>query len=436
MIPENEATESGNGGMAMRFYLRLPRLGLVVLFACLVMRGYASVYGSEVLVTAIETQQKVTVVLRVKVPEAGSAGGEETKIFVAGNTDALGQWRPDGLQLQRIDALTYEGEFTADLGSEIEFKITQGMWEKVEQASNGADIPNRKLKLERSMPQEAITVEVCVESWKHEKVSRSTITGEVVYHRKTRSMFLKEERTVTVWLPPDYRANADRLPVLYLQDGQNVFDSATAAFGDEWGVDEALTKLIADNKVPAMIVVAIGNSRERLKEYTFTRDQRFGQGGEGESYLKFLIEELKPFIDQNYRTEKDAAGTWIGGSSLGGLFALYAAGKRSDVFGGCLAFSPSLHWDEEKLLRDTAERVLNWGSCKIWLSMGTAEGGTIESRKANVQRIEALAKAIREQNREIQLTLRRFEGEERFHNEKSWRAQFPVAIESLFSIGN
>lgn len=435
MIPENEATESGNGGRAMRFYLCLPRLGLAFLFACFVLRGYASVYGDEALVTGIETQEKVTVVLRVQVPESSSVGGEEVKLFVAGNTDALGKWRPDGLQLQRLDAVTYEGKFTADFGSEIEFKITQGTWQKVEQASNGADIPNRKLKLERSIRQEAISVEVRVESWKHEKLSRGTITGEVIYHRTMSSQFLKEQRTVAVWLPPAYRVNDDRLPVLYLQDGQNIFDSATAAFGDEWSVDEALTKLIADKEVPAMMVVAIGNSRERLNEYTFAHDQRVELGGEGERYLRFITEELKPFIDQNYRTEKDVADTWIGGSSLGGLFALYAAGKRSDVFGGCLAFSPSLHWGEDQVLRDAAEGVLSWGSCRIWLSMGTAEGGTLESRRANVQRVEALAKSIRAKNRDVQLTLRLFEGEERFHNEKSWRAQFPVAIESLFTIG-
>jgi predicted alpha/beta superfamily hydrolase len=380
-----------------------------------------------------ESDEKVSVVLIVKVPSAPQHDREEINVFAAGNIEPLGKWRPDGLKLQRIDDRTYEGKFEAPLDSEIEFKMTQGEWKRVEKSSRGQDIPNRRLILNQAESGKPLRVEITVEGWSGERSRSSTVTGVVEYHKDIESKYLKDKRTVAVWLPPNYQALDGVLPVLYMQDGQNLFDGATAAFAEEWGIDETLTRCIGEKKVPPVIVVAVWNSPARFSEYTFTRDQRFEQGGNGEDYLRFLTDELKPFIDQKYRTDRRTEGTWIGGSSLGGLFALYAAAKRTDVFGGCFAFSPSLHWDEDRLLKDVEAGNLLWPSCRIWLSMGTDEGESAELRMANVKRAEKLAKAIRAANPKGELALKVFEGETGYHQEKSWRVQFPVAIEHMFS---
>lgn len=377
--------------------------------------------------------EKVAVVLIVKIPVAVQQDPEVISVFVAGNIEPLGKWRPDGLKLNRMDEQTYEGKFEAAVDSEIEFKITRGDWKRVEKSSQGLDIPNRRLKLNQVQGGKPLRVEIDVESWGGESTGRSTVTGAVEYHKDIESKYLKEKRMVAVWLPPGYQALDGTLPVLYMQDGQNLLDGTTAAFGEEWEVDETLTKWIEEKKIPPIIIVAVWNSTARLSEYTFTRDQRFEQGGDGDDYLRFLTEELKPFIDQNYRTDRRAEGTWIGGSSLGGLFALYAVAKRADVFGGCLAFSPSLHWDQDRLLKDVEAGKVKWRSGKMWLSMGTREGGSVELQLANVDRINRLANLIGAMDREGVVVVKSFEGSAGYHQEKSWREQFPVALEHMFS---
>lgn len=377
--------------------------------------------------------EKVEVVLSVTVPESSKEANEALRVFAAGNIEELGKWRPNGLELNKVGDRTFEGSFEAELDREIEFKITQGDWAKVEQSGRGTDIPNRKIRIEKNKVGQPLRIDVKVERWKVAKSKVSSLTGVVDFHRDVGSKYLKEKRTVAVWLPPGYEASTDRLPVLYMLDGQNLMDEATAAFGEEWGVDESLFELIETKKIPPLIVVAVWNSPLRMSEYTFSRDQRVGQGGDGANFLRFLIEELKPFVDDNYRTAKSAEQTWIGGSSLGGLFALYASAKRSDIFGGCLAFSPSLHWDEEHVLTSAANGELKWSRCNIWISMGASEGSSSESQIANVERVERLDKMLREAASESEVTLKIFDGEIATHREPSWRAQFPLAIEHMLS---
>lgn len=161
-------------------------------------------------------------------------------------------------------------------------------------------------------------------------------------------------RNVTVWLPPGYDAGSDRHPVLYMHDGQNLFDPARANFG-EWGVDEHLVRLIETGQVRAPIVVGVWNTPLRLREYVpadliaalpgEVRDSLMPMyGGEplSDAYLRFLVEELKPRIDAEYRTLSGRDDTVIAGSSMGGLISLYALMKYPQVF--CAAACLSTHW--------------------------------------------------------------------------------------------
>lgn len=176
------------------------------------------------------------------------------------------------------------------------------------------------------------------------------VTGTVIKHSNFESKYIAS-RNVEVWLPPSYEKETRRnYPVLYMHDGQNVFDPKTSYTGIDWGVDEALTKLIQAGKVREAIVVAIWNSPKRVAEYMpakallLTKQADFAQKTEplADKYLKFLVEELKPYIDRNYRTLKDRDNTSIMGSSMGGLISLYALCEYPDVFGAAACIST--HW--------------------------------------------------------------------------------------------
>jgi predicted alpha/beta superfamily hydrolase len=189
------------------------------------------------------------------------------------------------------------------------------------------------------------------------------------------SRFLPAPRDVLVYLPPGYDAGSRRYPVLYMQDGQNLFDPATAYVkGKDWRLGETVDALIAAGAIEPLIVVGIHNTGiERVDEYTPTRDPRRKTGGQADLYVKLLAEELKPFVDSRYRTLPSPDATGLGGSSLGGLFSLYAGLLRPDVFGRLALMSPSVWWDGEVVVKmvDALPAKL---ALRIWLDMGTREG--------------------------------------------------------------
>lgn len=178
--------------------------------------------------------------------------------------------------------------------------------------------------------------------------------GRLVEHPQMPSAHV-QPRDVTVWLPPGHDASDARYPVLYMHDGQNLFDGSRAAYGKEWGVDEHVARLSANGQIRTPIVVGIHNTPLRLREYipadllrALPEDMRADiqsiYGGEplSDGYLRFMVEELKPFIDRTYRTRTRRDDTVVMGSSMGGLISLYAMMKHPGVFGaaGCV----STHW--------------------------------------------------------------------------------------------
>ncbi len=168
------------------------------------------------------------------------------------------------------------------------------------------------------------------------------ITGVVHFHRRFHSTFLGNERDVFVWLPPSYcRLSLKKYPVLYMHDGQNLIDPSTSFTGTDWQVDETVTKLVKAGRLKEIIVIGINNTRDRLEEYSDSE--------KGNSYIKFLIEELKPFIDSNYRTLTDSKNSAVMGSSMGGLISFLITWKHPDVFSmaGCL--SSSFYYDNDKI---------------------------------------------------------------------------------------
>ncbi|WP_309709009.1 alpha/beta hydrolase-fold protein [Armatimonas sp.] len=253
---------------------------------------------------------------------------------------------------------------------------------------------------------------------------RHTRTGLFRIHPDFASQHLKPRRKVLVYLPPGYYESPERrYPVLYLHDGQNLFDGNTSFIhGQEWRVDETAERLIRAGKLEPLIIVGIYNTgADRLPEYTPTRDKR-GRGGNGELYSKFLTDELKPFMDRTYRTRTDAANTALGGSSLGGLISLWVGLKRPDAFGKLAILSPSVWWDEKAILKAVVKKL----PLKLWVDIGTAEGDTA------LPDTRLLRDLLKEKGWKEGTDLSYHEFEGAGHNEASWAARFDQVLLFLF----
>ncbi len=193
-------------------------------------------------------------------------------------------------------------------------------------------------------------------------------------HEQFQSSHLPDARDIVVYLPPGYEETDARYPVLYMHDGQNLFDPETAfQEGAHWRLGETADALIQAGALSPLLIVGIANTGERrLEEYTPTRDKKLG-GGLADQYGRLLVEELKPFIDETYRTRRDPASTALGGSSLGGLVTLYLGLAYPDVFGSLAVMSPSVWWDRRVILK-TVRGARPKPPLRLWVDMGTAEG--------------------------------------------------------------
>ena len=258
-----------------------------------------------------------------------------------------------------------------------------------------------------------------------------TLTGNIQEHRGFRSNIFANRRDVLVYLPRGYRRFRMRYPVLYLQDGQNVFDAATSFSNVEWGVDETAQRLIRQNLIEPLIIVAIANAGdERIHEYAPTRGvidsnakRKKRSRGIARNYGRFLIEELKPYIDKKYRTKPEAEFTGLGGSSLGGLLTLSLGLWFPNVFTRLIAMSPSIWWDEQAILK-MFEKIEQKLPLKIWLDTGTHEPGW--------ERARALRDVLVEKGWKLYDDLQYSEIEGGDHSEGAWAARVDPALRFLF----
>lgn len=262
----------------------------------------------------------------------------------------------------------------------------------------------------------------------------SSVTGDLRLH-EFRSRIFRNTRMLRVWLPPRYDApenNARPYPVLYLNDGQNLFDRATAFNGVEWGVDETADRLIRQEVIPPLIIVGIDNAQnDRIKEYLPYRS--FSPPilrPQGMRYPDFLMDEIIPFIRQRYRVATDAENTGLGGSSLGALISLYTVMDRPGAFGRLLLESPSLFVSNRRILKHS--RNFRQWPAKIFLAIGTREAGREEKDQQVVEDVRELECILRRSGLdEGRLRVRIDEGAG--HNESEWAKRFPEALGFLFA---
>ena len=241
------------------------------------------------------------------------------------------------------------------------------------------------------------------------------------------SAILGNGRQITIYLPAGYDERQERrYPVLYMHDGQNLFEGNRSFIpGQHWRLGEAADAAIGERSADAIIIVGLDNGgAARIDEYTPTRDPRKLAGGRADDHARMIVEEIKPMIDERYRTIADRASTGVGGSSLGGLVALHLGLKYPQTFGRIAAMSPSVWWHDQVILQEV-EQFSSPDRPRIWLDIGLREGA------------EALsgARALRDALRRKGWTdedLRYHEDRRGEHNERTWAARARIMLEFLY----
>ncbi len=343
--------------------------------------------------------------MRVSVPSSTPA---PDTVFIAGDFQS---WNPGSL----AHALTRQpdGRWTVTLdlppGVPIRFKFTRGSWARVEKGPNAEEIADRALT-----PQAGLTYVFKVARW----ADQGTISGHV--ESFTHAAFLGGRR-LWVYLPPGYQASTERYPVLYMHDGQNLFDVRTS-FSGESRVDEACESLIGSDELPPLIVVGIENGgASRIQEYTPWPDPTYGGGG-ADAYLGTIRDHLIPEVDRRYRTLAGPNFRWMAGSSLGGLVSMYAGLAYSSTWTRIAAVSPSLWWSNRTMLAWSIGRPredLN----RVYQDMGTAESGIQDLRDMRARLISM--------GFTLNLDLLHVEATGHGHNEASWALRTPAMLQFL-----
>lgn len=365
---------------------------------------------------------------KVHVPESTPP---DASVFISGNAEMLGPWDPRKTELGRIGEHLYAITLVLPVGTELRYKFTRGSWETVEKGPDFEEIVDRELTIvgDEDVP-------VRVDNWRDFAPRREvhTVIGDLRTHFDFPAAKLGNKRTILVYLPEGYDEDSERrYPVLYMHDGQNLFDAATSYIGVEWSVDETLTRMIASGRVEPLIVVGIHNTVDRVFEYTPAPDRARGGGG-ASLYADFIVNDLKPFIDQNYRTRPSREHTGVMGSSLGGLVSLFLAWEQPDVFSKVGAMSTSYGWADGQILSYVDGRPIP-SAVKVWLDAGTAEDQTDRNRDGVPDTIELhrrMRDVLMDKGLSIPRTLRYVEDAGAVHNERAWAARFPRAVEFLF----
>lgn len=363
------------------------------------------------LLVAVALPAQVT--LRVTSVPANTPEG--ATIYVAGSFNS---WNPAATALVadgngKYSCVIAEGKGTA------EFKFTRGSWATVEGNATGKYLPNRTFSFTGS----AQTLNLSILSWEDTGAGSpgTAATNVQILNNAFQIPQLNRTRRIWIYLPPDYQTSTKRYPVLYMHDGQNLFDNATA-FAGEWQVDETLNRLHSEGDYGAIVVGIDNGGADRINEMTPWENTQYG-GGEGDKYLQFIVETLKPYIDANFRTLAKAEHTALIGSSLGGLISTYGGVKYPNVFSKIGSFSPAYWIVSSELNSWLSAAPVNLSATRLYTVAGSNESASmvaeIEKVRANLQ-----SKGI------ISIEKLDTYGQ---HNENYWKGEFEAAYKWLFT---
>lgn len=342
---------------------------------------------------------------------------KDDPVFVAGN---FNEWKPGNTDYKFLmeDSKIFLEIKNVPAG-EFQFKFTRGGWDKVECTADGKDVANHVVKIISDS-----LASFSIAGWKDD------FSAEAVHHTASEHVQvmdtdfdmpqLNRQRRIWLYLPEGYAKSKKHYPVLYMHDGQNLFDAATSGYG-EWGVDECLDSLIDAGKPPCIVVGIDNDGEKRMNEYNpyeFTWKDSASSitfAPEGDKYLDFIVHTLKPYIDKHYRTLSSKENTIIAGSSMGGLISYYAMLKYPSVFTKAGIFSPAF-WTAEGLgnATDSFSHKLD---AKFFFYMGEPEG------KKDIDLMISTEEKIGEESGSVIYSVIDPEGK---HNEAAWHKWFPA----------
>lgn len=426
-----------------------PGLPLFVILACCVFTANGQTTATPQTADSPQTAMPVSVRFVVATPPGDGPAAAEIHCSMS-----IDNWPEGGRPLRQIAPHLYEARYQFYAGERIEYKFCrEKSWRTVEKDANGAEIINRRLELDDATPKSLVVFHAVVRWADQEPTapfaarfsaldataatepSRSTRSGDIRMHANFESPQLENKRTILVYLPRSYEKNIhERYPVLYMHDGNNVFDVVGSANNMEWAADETAERLIEEKAIRKLIIVAIFNTDIRFKEYTPFADKNYG-GGDGDKYLAFVVDTIKPFIDKTYRTLPDRENTAICGSSLGGLISLYAVQKYPDVFGSAGVVSPALWWADREMLRILPADYRR--PIRLWIDIGTAEGRSTGASGRTTRAVEdcrALIALLEERKLKRGEEFVYEEIENGSHNERAWAARFDRILKYLFPL--
>ena len=335
---------------------------------------------------------------------------EGAKLFIVGNHQKLGDWDPGAAPLEKQDDGSWTGTFPFEAGSHLEYKITRGRWETEAVGPDGV-VPGNSVLNVRSNE----TVRIVVANWRdilYKEAPRKVegqITGVVKYHRQMAGEGIKP-RDVIVWLPPSYeKSPAKRYPVLYVHDGQNVFDPATSFLGVDWQIDETADRLIREGKMQEIVIIGIYNTTDRGQDYSDTP--------KGHAYMRFIVEKLKPFIDKQYRTMPERDHTAVMGSSMGGLISFLMVWNYPQVFSQAACLSPAFLDRDIKANAVPLVETYDGPAKKIRIYMDNGGVGLDDRLQAGC---EAMLRALQANGFKMGENLEWYRDPEAEHNERAW----------------
>ena len=366
-----------------------------------------------------------TVTIHAEVPEGVGT------IFITGNRPEIGNWNPSGLAMSG-SGTNRTTVLQLPTGTQLEYKFTLGSWDREGLGPSGTILPNHRLLVETNqevtivIPSFRKALAEYLDDWRG-----SGVLGRLEYWKDMPSKFLNAVRNVEIWTPPDYEENStNRYDVLYMQDGQNLFDPRIASTGVDWGVDEAVVRGVKSGRLAPLIVVGIWCTDRRAMEYS--------PWHLGTNYAKFLIEELMPKVNQRFRTRTGPEHTGVMGSSLGGLISFWLCWQYPKVFGRAGCLSTHFPWTG-KLPPDTGgppliELEIARGATfphgvRLYFDYGTRGiDATYEPMQAKVN-AWLTGQGLKPGEDFI---ARKFEGAD--HNEAAWRARLDNPLTFLFGL--
>jgi len=357
---------------------------------------------------SLYTDEKFDVVFQMHSPDLPDTTG----VYITGNIELLANWNPARVRMENIGNHTWEKKISLEKAEVIEYKYTLGSWDKEGAGDNGLSLDNYSVQVAKDT-----VLSDAVYFWQDgkQKPFQGQITGKLRYHRHMKGEGI-QDRDLVVWLPPAYDENPEQhYSVLYMHDGQNLFDPQTSSFGVDWQADEICDSLIRHHKIAPVIVVGIYNTPDRSVEYI--------PGKKGTAYMNFVVNKVKPFIDANYRTQPDKKHTLVGGSSAGGIISFMLAWEYPNIFSGAICMSPAFKIEDI----DYVKTVKVWQGEKKDLFFYIDNGGVGLELKLQAGIDEMLEVLKQKGYKEVDDYIWLHDPQAR-HSESAWAQRLPKAL--------